>query len=152
MYYIYWIGLLTGGNRREFSLEVLVEQSKNQVGKSTLNVNILSYFHNNKKIIAFFPFVDTSIETTTSSTTAASVSTCDPDQFSCGNDRCIPIVWVCDGEFDCKDHSDEKNCSGRSHGIHSVIFLHMKHFKHQYPYTLPVLILNMDTQLVKIIH
>ncbi|XP_037895975.1 low-density lipoprotein receptor-related protein 1B isoform X2 [Glossina fuscipes] len=35
---------------------------------------------------------------------------CKPDQFQCGNNRCIPYVWVCDNDNDCADKSDEMNC------------------------------------------
>ncbi|KAF8363794.1 hypothetical protein PRIPAC_90717 [Pristionchus pacificus] len=46
-------------------------------------------------------------------------STCTDDQFMCGNkgkasksgvSNCIPKKWMCDGELDCDDQSDEKNC------------------------------------------
>lgn len=33
--------------------------------------------------------------------------TCEASQFSCTNDRCIPMTWKCDGENDCGDSSDE---------------------------------------------
>ncbi|XP_043070815.1 very low-density lipoprotein receptor isoform X4 [Drosophila grimshawi] len=33
---------------------------------------------------------------------------CDEKQFQCQNGDCIPIRFVCDGEADCKDHSDEQ--------------------------------------------
>ncbi|XP_076088432.1 low-density lipoprotein receptor-related protein 2-like [Mytilus galloprovincialis] len=37
------------------------------------------------------------------------IANCTSSQFRCGisDDRCIPNVWKCDGEKDCKDNSDE---------------------------------------------
>lgn len=34
-------------------------------------------------------------------------SKCDEKQFQCGNGACIPIRFLCDGDSDCLDHSDE---------------------------------------------
>jgi len=39
---------------------------------------------------------------------------CSEDQFKCANTgRCIPASYMCDGDNDCGDYSDERNCSKR---------------------------------------
>ncbi|XP_064610527.1 LOW QUALITY PROTEIN: basement membrane-specific heparan sulfate proteoglycan core protein-like [Liolophura sinensis] len=35
---------------------------------------------------------------------------CGRDQSTCQNGQCIPRAYVCDGERDCRDGSDEENC------------------------------------------
>lgn len=39
--------------------------------------------------------------------------TCQADQFSCGNGRCIPTSWLCDREDDCGDATDEMTSCGK---------------------------------------
>lgn len=36
---------------------------------------------------------------------------CEPNEFRCSNKRCILKTWVCDGDNDCGDSSDESNCA-----------------------------------------
>ena len=35
-------------------------------------------------------------------------------QFNCTNTRCIPSEFLCDGDNDCSDNTDEQNCSESS--------------------------------------
>ena len=40
-------------------------------------------------------------------TRPSSVQQCLPQHFACNNTLCIHKVWVCDGDDDCGDGSDE---------------------------------------------
>ena len=35
---------------------------------------------------------------------------CGWDEWNCGYGHCVPMDYVCDGEWDCEDGSDETNC------------------------------------------
>ncbi|ENN83472.1 hypothetical protein YQE_00170, partial [Dendroctonus ponderosae] len=36
---------------------------------------------------------------------------CTVDQFQCSNGLCVPKTWICDNDNDCRDFSDELNCT-----------------------------------------
>ena len=38
---------------------------------------------------------------------------CSTHQFECAKGQCIPQTWMCDGENDCGDFSDEQHCTGK---------------------------------------
>ncbi|XP_067351125.1 low-density lipoprotein receptor-related protein 3 isoform X3 [Channa argus] len=38
-------------------------------------------------------------------------SSCQSDEFLCGNGKCLPRTWKCNGQDECGDATDERNCS-----------------------------------------
>lgn len=51
---------------------------------------------------------------------ASSACSCPARLFSCGNCVCIPMQWVCDGDDDCEDRSDETTTCSECRRKHSV--------------------------------
>ena len=43
-----------------------------------------------------------------------------PELFLCGNNKCIATIYQCDGENDCGDESDEKDCADFKGAISSI--------------------------------
>ncbi|KAJ8937574.1 hypothetical protein NQ318_023105 [Aromia moschata] len=44
---------------------------------------------------------------------------CEPDEFACANNECIPKIFVCDSDLDCLDSSDEMKCDNIKNGTES---------------------------------
>ncbi|XP_070532290.1 very low-density lipoprotein receptor-like isoform X1 [Ptychodera flava] len=46
--------------------------------------------------------------------TCKALSSCASDMFHCDNGQCLSMYWVCDGQNDCGDNSDETDCGGHT--------------------------------------
>lgn len=67
--------------------------------------------------------VDGQTQTTTEAPTTTP-KTCSNTEYMCHEDKkCIPNDWVCDGERDCYDASDERTCKTIKDGCFDAIGL-----------------------------
>ena len=56
----------------------------------------------------------------------AAPSTCKDGDFVCGDGGCVKGEWHCDGDFDCRDGSDEE--CGKLHHFLRCIFYYYYYF------------------------
>lgn len=56
-----------------------------------------------------------SMQTFANNTCPQMENTCAPGFFTCANKLCIPALYRCDNENDCRDNSDELNCPHTNH-------------------------------------
>lgn len=47
----------------------------------------------------------------TNKTCPQNANTCAPSYFTCANNLCVPMLYRCDNEDDCRDGSDEEGCA-----------------------------------------
>ena len=65
--------------------------------------------HNPEKLLMWYQFFSVSAPEPLPQQEALKEK-CRPDQLMCFNGACVPQSWVCDGEDDCSDGSDEMDC------------------------------------------
>lgn len=64
--------------------------------------------------------------------------TCEPYQFRCKNNRCVPGRWQCDYDNDCGDNSDEEKCG--------------MYLNRQTDFSIPALLITPETACTTTVH
>ena len=47
---------------------------------------------------------------------------CYSDEFTCDNGECVPDSYVCDGDNDCGDYSDEDGCGMYNLHVQCILY------------------------------
>ncbi|XP_061187050.1 uncharacterized protein LOC133195205 [Saccostrea echinata] len=96
---------------REYCLNVQAECGVN----FTLASDQYCYRFSDQGCISSFPGVITTVTPTATTQPRPRENCSETEQYTCpGDGHCIMKKWLCDGEPDCQDQSDEANCSSCS--------------------------------------
>lgn len=83
--------------------------------KQIFNDSCISYIHCNStttvvdgKLLSLF--IHTIIQQTSHISLFSDLPPCKANEFVCSNGKCLRQEWVCDGDNDCGDGSDELRC------------------------------------------
>jgi len=69
------------------------------------------------KFSSFFPQAPNSSDSCLCFFAFAEAHQCRKDEFSCSSGMCIRLSWRCDDDNDCRDWSDEANCTSKRFAV-----------------------------------
>ena len=92
-------------------LKAYIQHSSIPMNNQTYNTSLVTFEENIIKQIAHFRYCDSFWDTydhLDEDSSACQRWICQKHEYQCQTGQCIPIEWVCDGEWDCSDASDEE--------------------------------------------